>query len=103
MLINVIEEMPADNADANGKRVLIIFQWNSIQTFSPLSTLLWQFQTNDTLFLVLTKNAYKYVGPHGHPDLNGSCLQLLAIRSKSHPDQNSPPFLQSPSVFSYLC
>ena len=44
--MNVIEEMPADNADANGKRVPIIFPWNSIQTFSPLSTLLWQFQTN---------------------------------------------------------
>ena len=29
---------------------------------------------NETLFLALTKNAYKNVGPHGHPDLNGICF-----------------------------
>ena len=29
--------------------------------------------SNESLFLALTKNAYKKVGPHGHPDLNGSC------------------------------
>ena len=58
--------------------------------------------SNETLFLALTKNAYKNVGPHGHPDLNGSYLQLLAIRSKSHPHQNSNPLLQSPPVLSLL-
>ena len=56
--------------------------------------------SNETLFLALTKNAYKNVGPHRHPDLNGSCLQLLAIRSKSHPASKfNPPPTTSPSIF----
>ena len=56
--------------------------------------------SNETLFLALTKNAYKNVGPHGHPDLNGSCLQLLAIRSKSHPASKfNPPSYNLPRYF----
>ena len=47
--------------------------------------------TNEALFLALTKNAYKNVGPDGHPDLNGSCLQPLAIRSKLHPASKFNP------------
>ena len=60
--------------------------------------------SNETLFLALTKNAYKNVGPHGLPDLNGSCLQLLAIRSKSHPASkfNPPPPTISPGIFRSL-
>ena len=45
--------------------------------------------SNETVVLARTKIAYQNVDPHGYPDLNESCLQLLITPcTKTHP----PPY-----------